>query len=78
MINVAELEEIARLLGLSLSHAQAEAVVSRFGTKSKSPLIVSVLALLLVTHPLFPSSRHHLSYDDCLEDKRENYWFTAK
>jgi len=20
-----------------------------------------------------PSSRHHLSYDDCLEDKRENY-----
>ena len=26
----------------------------------------------LITRPL-PSSRHHLSYDDCLEDKRENY-----
>ena len=26
----------------------------------------------LLIFPL-PSSRHHLSYDDCLEDKRENY-----
>jgi len=33
MINVAELEEIARSLNLSLTHAHAEAVISRFGTK---------------------------------------------
>ena len=36
VINVQELEQIAMSLGLKLSHAQAEAVVSRFGTKGQS------------------------------------------
>ena len=30
-------------------------------------------SVMSVRQTLFPSSRHHLSYDDCLEDKRENY-----
>jgi len=36
VINVAELEQIARSLNLKLSHSQAEGVVSRFGTKGQS------------------------------------------
>jgi len=35
IINVEELEQIALSLGLKLSHTQAEAVVSRFGTKGQ-------------------------------------------
>jgi len=27
--------------------------------------------------PPLPSSRHHLSYDDCTEDKRENYHYCS-
>jgi len=29
-------------------------------------------SLYIFWSPL-PSSRHHLSYDDCIEDKKENY-----
>jgi len=37
-----------------------------------SPVVT--LVLISVRHTLaIPSSRHYLSYDDCLEDKRENY-----
>jgi len=35
VINVEQLEQIALSLGLKLSRAQAEAVVSRFGTKGQ-------------------------------------------
>ena len=36
VINVNELEQIARSLNLKLSHSQAEAVVSRFGSKGQA------------------------------------------
>jgi len=31
------------------------------------------LAVVVSVRLPFPSSRHHLNYDDCLEDERENY-----
>ena len=49
VINVAELEEIACSLNLNLSHAQAEAVVSRFGSKGQSQMIIFILTTLLIT-----------------------------
>jgi len=36
VITVIELEQIARSLSLKLSHSQAEAVVSRFGSKGQA------------------------------------------
>ena len=36
VINVSQLEQIAHYLNLNLSHSQADAVISRFGTKGES------------------------------------------
>lgn len=43
VINVEELEQIALSLGLKLTHSQAEAVVSRFGTKGQSSRLTMTL-----------------------------------
>jgi len=45
VINVEQLEQIARSLNLSLLHSQAEAVVSRFGMKGKSEQFLSCSAV---------------------------------
>jgi len=42
-------------------------------TEMWSILVVSSLLLQLISVHLPASSREHLSYDDCLEDKKENY-----
>jgi len=44
--------------------------ISSFSVECHS--VVLTVTSIILQSPL-RSSRHHLSYDDCLEDKRENY-----
>jgi len=65
-----------------------DTVVGRYFLFIYIPLFSSaLLSVAIEKHPeqkktaycnnMGPSVRHHLSYDDCLEDKRENYQETG-
>ena len=73
-INPAALLPSSRMMPVPISNHAPAAVADLEQPAHVQPLqnVVKVLILSTVLLPL-PSDRHHLSCDDCLEDKREDY-----